>query len=156
LIVGLDVNTHLIAWAIISDCAKIVHIGKADVEHEGGDQLVLAINSAEAIRLLTNLSDAMVCVEVLEFPSSAVKSIRNYRRARWLEGRVLQELGLKASDVVEIPASSEKKAARRRRIELKYHDELDRHLSEDEIDALSVADAARGKRLKQRMLEGVS
>lgn len=163
MIVGLDINTHLVAWAILSDSAQIVHVGQADIEHDGGgnggekmgDQFVLAVNSAEAIRSFAHAPRVMFCVEVLEFPSSAVKSIKNYRRARWLEGRVFQALGIKALDVVEIPASCEKKSQRRRRIEIKYHDEIDRHMSEDEIDAIAVADAARSENIKRRMLNGV-
>lgn len=156
MIVGLDINTHLVAWAILSDSAQIVHVGQADIEHDDiNDQLVLAMRVADAVREFTSDPRTLICVEVLDFPASAVKSIKNYRRARWLEGRVFQELGIKAIDVVEIPASCEKKSQRRRRIEIKYHDEIDRHMSEDEIDAIAVADAARSENIKRRMLNGV-
>ncbi len=155
MIAGFDINTHLVAWAILSDSAKILSIGKADLEHDGGDQLTLAQNASEAVKAFTSDPSTLVCIEVLDFPANAVKSIKNYRRARWLEGRVFQELHVTASDVVEISASSEKKSQRRRRIEIKYHDELHRHLSEDEIDALAVADAARSENIKRRMLNGV-
>ncbi len=140
MILGLDINTHLVAWAIIDSRRVPNSFGYVEVGDH--DRLWVVEESLRRIRLVMAGCIPVVGIEVHDHPSNAIPSIKNYRRARWMEGRMLQALYV--DEPIEVQASSEPKKIRRRRMEMKYGIRRDRGeiFTEDEIDALAVADKA--------------
>lgn len=140
MIIGLDINTKLVAWAIID--SRGVPNSFGNVEVGSHDRLWVVEEALRRIRMIMAGCIPIVGIEVHDFPSQAIPSIKNYRRARWMEGRMLQALYV--DEPIEVQASNESKAVRRRRMEMKYGIRRDRgeKFTEDEIDALAVADKA--------------
>jgi hypothetical protein len=130
---------------------NIVSVNAAELGDSGDDKGRSRFVIDVARSILGDLEDlgrihtpeeASIAVEVHNYPASNTPSIVNYRRARWMEGRIIQQL--MCDHPLEVPASSESKARRRRRIELKHGDWFSsrRRHTEDEIDAVAVADDA--------------
>ena len=151
-IIGLDVSANRIAWAWLY---RERLQGSACEECARGLSKDIIVDIAKSL----HADDAVYCLEINTRPKLMHKGrvspqmVKSYMRSRWVEGRLLQELGLPepvvitnkmrafgigmGSSIYAIQASAEKKTVRRNRMELLYQPK--RQLSQDEIDALAVA-----------------
>jgi hypothetical protein len=164
-IIGLDGSAACVAWAILTERRELCRVGHVPI----------ASKSCEAAKYIAKRIglqcrgipwDSITwAIETNDFPKKikTKAGVHSFRVCRWMEGRVLQALGI--GDPIEVQADNRQKLNRRRTIEAKYADELQKHklwytsaskvqrqclrernhlsrLTEDEIDALAVADAA--------------
>jgi hypothetical protein len=173
-IIGLDGSAACVAWAILNDRREIVAISHGII---GDRPTIDARQIARWIKIHArhcHRPEITWAIETNDFPKQikTKKGIHSFRVCRWAEGRVLQALGI--DNPMGVQASSKDKAKRRAKMEAKYADELQKQelwytnaskshrlclrgrnrlslLTEDEIDALAVADAAATKVLVESL-----
>jgi len=168
--VGLDVSSVKPGWAVVVNG----HLRQFGVVRKSQIPFACRIAQEVAERVMACCTFAggkhtiipVVAIEVQRGPIPAFMR-EKLKECYRMEGRILQMLG--CNDPYHVPASREKKAARRRRIELKYQSDLKKldewyatapgparrtkslsSVPEDAIDAIAVADAAWAKTLGER------
>ncbi len=173
-VIGLDCSSVCIAHVILSERREFLSLGHEVIN---GDPVKFAKRTARILKAQIHAlesGEVIWAIETNDFPKKIrdKSGIRAYRLCRWMEGRLIQALGI--PNPIEVQASAQKKEKRRQHMELKYADQIQGHglwytsasklqrkclrerkhysrLTEDEIDALAVADAAATMLLTKTM-----